>query len=123
MPVKVKGRESVNIEEGKHKGQITRVVLDRRGKKGEEFEYIDIFVQPADAKTELKYSCPADLTVNTKLGKTLMNFGVTVEQIESGEEIDVEKLLVGKKVQFLTQNEETPRGTFARIVDGSLKPL
>ena len=83
---------------------------------------MDIFVQLEGVKAELKYSCPADITVNTKLGKTLMNFGVSEDEIESGEELDVEAKLKGKKVTCLTQNEVSPRGTFARIVDGSLKP-
>jgi len=107
-----------------NKGVITKVELATRGEKGgEQFEYVDIFVLLDDAKAELKYSCPADITVNTKLGKTLMNFGVSEEDIESGKELDVEAILKGKKVSCLTQNEVSPRGTFARIVDGSLKPV
>lgn len=64
-----------------------------------------------------------DLTINTKLGKLLMNFGVTKEQIASGDSIDVEEIVkVGTEVQCMTQEETTDRGTFARVVDGSLKP-
>jgi len=32
-------------------------------------------------------------------------------------------LLVGKRVSLMTLNEEKEQGTFARVVDGSLKPL
>jgi len=116
MAIKLKGRETIKIEEGKHKGLISKVELATRGETGkEQFEYVDIFVRLDDAKVELKYGCPADITVNTKLGKVLMNFGVTESDIESGDEIDVEAKLKGKKVSCITQNETTPKGTFARM--------
>ena len=51
------------------------------------------------------------MTVNTKLGKLLMNFGVTKEQIAGGESIDVEQVLKqGTAVSLMTQEETTDIG-------------
>ena len=56
------------------------------------------------------------------MGQILMKFGVSREEIVSGQEIDIEAVLVGKKVSLQTMEETNERGTFARIVAGSLKP-
>lgn len=49
-----------------------------------------------------------DLTVNTKLGKLLMNFGVTKDQIAAGESIDIEQVVkTGSEVTCMTQEETT----------------
>lgn len=137
-PIVVKGRESISIPEGKHRGKITNI--EQRVSKKEGYEYLDVHVSVdglKNAKGELvsiKYGAPFDVTNidcctvatfigNTKLGKLLMKFGVTEEQIKSGESIDVEKFLKkGRDVQFMTKDEETDRGTFARIVEDTLKP-
>jgi len=127
MPILVKGRESISIPEGKHTGKIQQVTKEVRGKEG--YEYLDVYVTVDGVKNSkgeevtIKYGCPFDLTPNTKLGKLLMNFGVTRKQIESGEEIDIEEILKkGTPVSFMTIDEKTDRGVFARIVDDSLKP-
>jgi hypothetical protein len=122
----IKGRESVSIEEGKHTGKIVR--LEKRENK--EFVYLDVHVSVDGLQRKdgslmtIKYGCPYDLTANTKLGKLLMNFGVSKSKIESGEGINIaDSLKKGTKVQYLVQNEEGDKGgIFARIIDGSLKP-
>lgn len=56
----------------------------------------------------IKYGTPMDLTVNTKLGKLLMNFGVTKDQIAAGESIDIEQVVkTGSEVTCMTQEETT----------------
>lgn len=46
--------------------------------------------------------------MNTKLGKLLMNFGVTKETIAAGESIDIEEILKeGTEVTLMTQEETT----------------
>lgn len=125
MPIEIKGRESIKIEDGKHTGKIEKI--EQRDIK--DYTYLDFFVQLDDVKTtkgelvSIKYGTPMDLTINTKLGKLLMNFGVTKDQIASGESIDIEQIVkTGTEVTLMTQEETTDRGTFARVVDGSLKP-
>jgi hypothetical protein len=109
MPLVVKGRESVAIEEGKHKGVIRKV---EKRTSDEGYVYIDISLTVDDMKNSdgepviVKCGCPIDMTKNTKLGKVVMNFGVTPEEIDAGEDFDLEKIFaVGKKVTYLTKNE------------------
>lgn len=127
MPIMVKGRESVTIPEGKHTGKISDIKQEARGKEG--YEYLDVHVTVdgvQNTKGEdvtIKYGCPFDLTPNTKLGKLLMLFGLDKDTIVKEEEFDIEKHLEkGAEVEFMTIDEKSDRGKFARIVDDSLKP-
>lgn len=127
MPIEIKGRESVAIPEGKHTGKIEDVKVETRGKEG--YEYLDVHVSVdgvTNTKGEvinIKYGCPLDLTPNTKLGKLLMEFGVTKEEIEKGIAVDIESVLkTGSEIQFMCKDEKNDRGKFARIIDDTLKP-
>lgn len=127
MPIEIKGRESVAIPEGKHTGKIDDVKLETRGKEG--YEYLDVHVSVdgvTNSKGEvvvIKYGSPFDLTPNTKLGKLLAEFGVTKEQIEGGQPVDIEGILKkGAEVEFMTKDEKSERGKFARVIDDTLKP-
>ena len=105
-----------SLEEGKHEGVITRVEY-----RDEPFAYTDIYIKTKskDGEVEIKYGCPTKVTPQTKLGKVLKAFGA---KLEPGTKVDPEKILVGRKCTFMTVLEETERGTFSRVVDGSLKP-
>lgn len=125
MAITIKGRESMSIPEGAHPAKIKELKVEKRGK--EQFEYLDIHVDVMDVTTKagthpsIKLGMPFDLTVNTKLGKTLRAFGVSDEQIASGESLNIEKVLaVGREVRIVTTNVETDKGTFADI--SSMKP-
>jgi hypothetical protein len=136
MPIKIVGRESTIIPEGKHLAKISALKVEKRGK--ENYEYLDVHVELQDVETKegkhpsinfvlpcgnmkIKYGCPFDLTPNTKLGKLLKAFGVSDAQIASGESLDIEQVLkVGKSVQILTKDVETDKGTFAEIL--SVRP-
>ena len=92
------------------------------------YEYLDLYIELSDvfnvdaSPVRIKDGMPFSLSVKTKLGKTVMRFGVTEQQIASRERIDLEKVLMGKIVTLQTIEEETDAGTFARVVEGSLKP-
>jgi hypothetical protein len=125
MPIKISGRESLTIPDGKHNAKIAVLKVEKRGK--EAYEYLDVHVELVDiAKRDgshpvIKYGMPFDLTPNTKMGKLLKAFGVPEEDITSGEELNIEKVLVvGKKVTIVTKDVETDKGVFAEIV--SMKP-
>jgi hypothetical protein len=126
MPIKIVGRESTIIPEGKHPARISALKVEKRGKEkalngdccssASSYEYLDVHVEIQDVETKegkhpsIKYGCPFDLTPNTKLGKLLKAFGVSDSQIASGESLDIEKVLtVGKSVQILTKDVETDK--------------
>ncbi len=102
------------LADGKYEGEITKVEY-----KTDPYDYTDIFVKPEGKDFELKYGCPSNVNEATKLGMLLANFTELV--IDSN--IDPEKVLVGKKVKFLTIVEKTPEGEFVKIVANSIKPL
>jgi|GEM_PF-3348479 len=106
------------VAEGQHIGVITRVEY-----RTEPYKYADVFVETKDKEgniVELKYGCPTNISTVTKLGKLLKLFG---SELKVKSKIDPEKVLIGKKVTFMTLNKVTDRGTFSRIVEDSLKPL
>jgi len=116
MEIEVKS--PMNVAEGQHIGVITRIEY-----RNEPYKYTDSFIETKDAEgnvVELKYGCPTSITAVTKLGKLLKTFGA---ELKVKSKIDPEKILVGKKVTFMTLNKVTEKGTFSRIVDESLKPM
>jgi len=109
-------KKPVEVADGVHQGEISRVEY-----RTEPFAYTDTFIKlkAKDGEdVELKYGAPSNVGTNTKLGKLLLAF----EKIEIGATVDPAKILVGKKVSFQTLNETTAKGTYARVVEGSVKP-
>lgn len=106
------------VEDGVHQGEIVRVEYRLKP-----YSYADVFIRILDKPSdgvELKWGAPCGhLSPNTKFGKMLLKFG----EIPFGERVDPEKVLIGRKVSFQSLNEQTQDGSFARIVDGSIKPL
>ena len=112
--------ESKRVLDGTHTGIITNVSY-----RTEPFEYTDIFVKIDNIFTkddiELKYGVPTKLSPQTRLGKLMIKFG---EKCELGKKINLQKILVNKKVQFITMVRSNKDGLeYAEIVEDSLKPL
>ena len=101
------------LEDGMHVGTITRVVPRTTPQN---YKYIDIFVKPDNTESEIPYSTPDNVSVNSKLGKVFEQ----VQKLIPGEEFD-DILLIGKKVSFMTIQEKTDKGIFSRILDNTLK--
>jgi len=125
MAITIKGRDSLQISEGKHQAKIRELKVEKRGK--ESYEYLDVHVEVLDVDKKdgthpvIKMGMPFDLSINTKLGVLLRSCGVSDDAIKGGGEIDIENVLpIGKKVQIITKNIETDKGTFAEIF--SMKP-
>ena len=111
--MEIKVVEPMNLEDGKHEGQVEKVEY-----RDEPYKYTDIFIKEKGSELELKYGAPTSSSTNSKLMKLLAKFG----EIKAGQVVDPEKVLVGKEVVFMTLTEETEKGRFVRIVDGSIKP-
>jgi len=106
----------VKIPEGKHTGTITRLEY-----RHEPYEYTDVFIRVEDVeeKPEIKAGYSTSVSEQSELGKLLARFGA---KLIPKTKIDPEKILLGKKCTFLTINEVTQKGTFARVVSDSVKP-
>ena len=68
----------------------------------------------------MKYGLPTSVTIESRLGRTLLAFGAS---LEIGGSVEPEKVFIGKGCTFLVTNEKTERGTFAKIVPNTLKPV
>lgn len=114
--MKAKVQETIKIDDGKHEGVISRI--DYRDKP---YNYVDIVIKENKSDIELRCGVPFSVTENTALGKLLITFGA---ELKVNEELEIEDYLkAGVKVEFLTITETTSKGTFARIVTDSLRPV
>ena len=127
---KIEPKETKAIPEGKHEGEIMsslRKIPGESDAKGNVYKYdytdYEIKLTSVDGEPTIKVGFPTDISYDpatkkatTKHGKFLEALGVDVTQ-----EIDTDSV-VGKKVSLTTENEESERGNFARVI-GTIKPL
>lgn len=111
----IKAKEVIKIEDGLHKGTI--IDVDERETP---YHYVDVHIEIEKSLIVVKAGFPASISEMSSLGELLVRFGT---KIEADKEYDPEKILNGKKVQFLTTTEKTERGEFARVVPESIKPI
>lgn len=106
-------KESKALEDGRYDGEIVRVEY-----RTDPYEYTDVFIKEKESGMEIKFGCPSNVSAKSKLGKLLCQF----VQLTVGEKVDPEKILVGKKVSFLTIQEKKGDNIYTRVVEGSVKP-
>lgn len=105
------------IPEGQHTGTIKSIEVSER-KQG--VVYIDVFVTCDGSDAILRAGYPQSSSPKTLLGKLLTRFGANMK---AGSKVSVNKILKpGSKVSYQTQDDETERGTFSRIIRDTLKP-
>ena len=107
--------QAINLEDGKYKGNINKIQY--RMPPLHQYEYVDIIIKLSDVEGEVRYGCPANISQKSKLGQLIQQFTT----LNAGEKIDPEKILLGKEVEFVIINEKNEKGTFYKVVDGSLK--
>lgn len=115
MPIELEVKKTITVEEGRHDAIITRVA-----ERTDPYHYIDVYFGLGDMDIALKYGCSAHISEKSKLGKLLDSLGVF---LDVGTMIDLERVLIGKRVTLVTINKKSERGVFAEIVDGSIRPL
>lgn len=108
-------RDPLVLGDGVQKGKIFKIEY-----RDEPYRYCDIWIKEDTTGLELKYGVPTSSSINSKLVMLLSKF----EKIATGTKVDPEKILMGRKVQFMTMTEETSKGgKFLRIVDNSVRPI
>lgn len=107
-------KKAFELEEGKHQGTISKI-----GRRLEPFDYSDVFIKVDGTELEIKYGCPTNLSLKSKLGRLIGQF----IELKEGEKVDINQILENKRVQFMTINETKEGMTFARVVEDSIKPL
>ena len=114
MEIEVKA--PVEIPDGNHKGQITKILY-----RTEPYDYTDIYLSVEGHEgIEIKFGCPSNVSKTSKLGRVLVSFGVN---LVPGNKVDPEKLLVGRKCSYMTLKKSKEGREFSEVVEDSLKPL
>jgi len=112
--MKIRMEKRIEIEDGIHTGTIEDVQY-----REQPYKYTDVVILMDDMNLKVGY--PTFLNQESKLFKMLEKFGAS---FEDGKDLSPEMYLTkGKKVSFMTIKEKTDKGTFARIIPESLKPL
>jgi hypothetical protein len=106
MEIEVK--ESMKILDGKHEGIVTEIRY-----REQPFPYTDFVLEFEEGKKVIT-GVPTSLTIDSKLGKILVDFGAS---LEVGGTVDPEKVMIGKKCSFMTMTS----GKYANVVQGSLR--
>lgn len=115
MKMELEVKPKIQIEDGSHTGIIETIEY-----RTDPYNYTDVIVKVDKKDFTLKWGAPTYLSEGSKLFKALLYFK---PDLKVGDKVDPETILKGQKVSFMTITEKTSKGDFARIVDGSLKPL
>lgn len=107
--------ERIEIEDGMYKAKISKFgERNLTTRDGREVPYLDIYFQIQEGKyegQEIALSVPKKVTFNSRLKKILDDAGVNVE----GEEIDLDKTLLGKKATIMVSNSDFIRRDGTRM--------
>lgn len=107
--------EVKRIADGIHRGQIVQVRF--RKKPDYQYEYTDLVIEFEDG-FKISASYPTKVTLESKLGKLMLEFKA---QLEVGKPINVADVFVGRSVEFMTITEQKAKGSFPKVVAGSLR--
>lgn len=113
MELEVKPK--ISIEDGSHTGVIEAIEY-----RDDPYKYTDVIVKVDGKEFTLKWGAPTYLSEGSKLFRALLLFKT---DLKVGDKVDPEVILKGQKVSFMTLTEKKGDKEYARIVDGSLKPL
>ena len=111
--------EPIKIDDGKHTGIITNIVRNLPNEKeGRNFDYLDLVIKIDDVKkdVELKVGFPTNISELSQLGRLLKKAGMDFTEGDQITVKDIKEQLIDRKVTFLSKNEKTDAGEFARIL-------
>jgi len=113
--MEIKVEENIKLKDGEHTGVI--INIESREKP---YNYIDVLIQPKEAKITMKAGFPAYINNDSKLGLLLKRFG---KILTVGEIVRIEDILIGKPITFITITTPNKNGkTYANIIPESIKP-
>ncbi len=108
-------KPTISIADGLHTGVIEKIEY-----RTDPYNYTDVIVKVDGEEFTLKWGAPTYLSEGSKLFITLKVFDPS---LKVGDKVDPESILKDKKVSFMTLTEAKGDKKYARIVDGSLKPV
>jgi hypothetical protein len=115
--MEIECKEVVKIDDGLHVGVISSVTY-----RDTPYSYTDLLISMNEGRTVMKVGYPTMITEDTALGKLVASFGV---ELRVGAKYNIEKLFVGKKVQFLTLKKKSKIDgkEYSNILRESIKPV
>jgi hypothetical protein len=119
--VTLKTEKSNQLVDGAHSGIIRQIdVRTVKTDKGD-FEVVDVHIE--SEKIEVKAGYFARIYPNSELGKLLVMFGFHADKFGI-EEVDLDKYLIGKKIQFKTETSKAANGRYySNVVITSIMPM
>jgi len=109
----IKVEASKKIEDGVHTGAVVDVEY-----RDDPYEYTDVVIELPD-KVQIKASYPTMICPTSKLGRLLVRFG---QKLEIGNDLDPNKILVGRRVVFQTTSEDKGGVRYSKVLTESLQP-
>lgn len=106
------------IPDGLHQGTITDIVHFNG-----EFEYLHLLITLDENGVEMQTGFPLTISLRSSLGKLLKDSGFDIEKQEYYSINDFRKQLLNRKVNFLTKETVSSKGTFAEILNSTIKFL
>lgn len=113
------------LENGLHIGDIKDMTY--RKDENYDYEYIDIHIETVvndeggDRLIILKAGFPLSLSENTKFGKFLKTLDFGFDEGNDYTLQEIHDYIIGKKISFQTITDDTPKGTFSRILRETIK--
>lgn len=105
-----------SVKDGTHDATIKDVSY-----RMDPYNYTDITYHLEDVDVDIKDGCPSKLSFNDD-GEPKSKLATLMVALDAvGKEAGDPDKLKGIKVTLMTLNEKTDKGTFARVVDGSIK--
>lgn len=117
--VKAIVKKVVVIPDGAHIATIKGLEVRKTEDYG---DYVDVKMKLSDVKeAEISVGYPLNVSIKSDLGKMLMATGYNITK-HIDEEIDLDKILIGKVVSFVTYTEKDDNGipTFAKVSKASI---
>lgn len=116
--------EPIKIDDGKHDGKITGVVRNLPNEaENRMYDYIDVRVELLDVKKEptLRIGFPTNISELSVLGRLLKKAGLEFTEGQKITTNDIKDTLIDREITFLTKNEKTNAGEFARILRDTIE--
>ena len=110
-------KKQVIIEAGIHEGKITNVVRNPPTDENK-YDYIDIYIELSDMddSPELRAGYPANISELSALGRLIKRAGMDFSEGEEIKVSDIKDLITDREITFLSNNEKTEYGEFARVI-------
>lgn len=116
--------EPIKIDDGKHSGKIVNVIRNLPNEaENRRYDYLDISIKVNDVnkEPEIRIGFPTNISELSALGRLLKKAGMDFSEGQEVSTTDIKDLIMDRKITFLSKNEKTEHGEFARILRDTIE--